>query len=301
MHSTHDRVRFVYYEISSIFLINVCLFDFWSSKSISLVHWQLFIDLTMFNSFRKAGGTRVENSTTKQSNIIVALDGLGLDSAAALVSQLKGKPYAYKIHDLWDQQGPGVVRKLLGNGAPRIFVDLKLHDIPNTVALRARAVRNAGATMLTVHASGGTEMMRAAVENGPPEIYAVTVLTSLSDGDAHKMYGQPAAAAALRMARLTQCVRGIAGIVCSPQEVGLLATRQDLDGMKFITPGIRPAGKEAADQRRVDTPESAIYAGAHFLVIGRPITQAPNPVAAFDIINAEMLHAIEELKSMRLD
>ena len=243
----------------------------------------------------------METASTEQSRIIVALDGLGWDSAAALVSQLSERPCAYKIHDLWDQRGPGVVRRLLGNGAPRIFVDLKLHDIPNTVALRARAVRNAGATMLTVHASGGTEMMRAAVENGPPEIYAVTVLTSLSDGDAHKMYGQPAAAAALRMARLTQCVRGIAGIVCSPQEVGLLATRQDLDGMKFITPGIRPAGKEAADQRRVDTPESAIYAGAHFLVIGRPITQAPNPVAAFDIINAEMLHAIEELKSMRLD
>mgnify|MGYP001571614984 CR=1 FL=1 len=229
--------------------------------------------------------------------IILALDGLGLDRSSKLVSQLGYQPGAYKIHDLWDVKGPGVVQGLQdagpGLGSVSIFVDLKLKDIPNTVGLRAKAVRESGARVLTVHASGGVEMMRAAVEHGPETILAVTVLTSLDEEEVHILHGQPSKAAVLYQARLAK-LAGVQGIVCSPQEVGILAKRSEFQTMKLVVPGIRQAGKEIADQKRVDTPAAAIKAGATDLVIGRPITGAPDPVEAFEAIAEEIAAAMAE-------
>ncbi len=221
----------------------------------------------------------------------MALDGLGIDECLMLVRQI-GSVYAVKIHDLWDREGPGVVQVLREAGAPRVWVDLKLKDIPNTVGLRAKAVRDAGADILTVHASGEIEMMEAAVANGPPIIFAITVLTSLSEEQAHLLHGQPSKAAVLYMARLAK-LAGIYGIVSSPQEVGVLAKRPELRGMELVVPGIRPAGTEDADQKRVNTPAAAIKAGARRLVVGRPITQADDPVEALDRIAEEIAPAAE--------
>lgn len=226
-----------------------------------------------------------------RERIIVALDGLGADESLMLVREIGGV-YAVKIHDLWDREGPGVVQVLKDAGAPRVWVDLKFKDIPNTVGLRARAVRDAGADIVTVHASGEIEMMQAALEHGPSEIFAVTVLTSLSEEQAHLLHGQPSKAAVLYMARLAK-LAGVHSVVCSPQEVGVLVKRPELEGMEFIVPGIRPAGAETADQKRVNTPAAAIKAGASRLVVGRPVTQADDPIRALDQIAEEIASAME--------
>lgn len=223
--------------------------------------------------------------------IIVALDGLSQEQAFALVGGLGNRPYAFKIHDLWDQLGPSMIGAFRNRGAGRVWTDLKLKDIPATVGGRARAVRDAGADILTVHASGEIEMMQAAVEHGPPMVLAVTVLTSLSEEQTHLLHGQPAKAAVLYQARLAK-LAGVYGIVCSPKEVSVLAQRPELKGMLFVVPGIRPAGMDAGDQKRFDTPAAAIKAGATHLVVGRAITSASDPVAAFDAIAEEIAAAL---------
>ena len=228
--------------------------------------------------------------------IIVALDGLDWVTCREIVVKLKDRPGAYKVHDLWDRQGPTVVNQLKGEGAGWVWVDMKLKDIPNTVKLRARAAAESFANILTVHASGGIEMMQAALEGFHgfgDKVLAVTVLTSLSEEETHLLHGQPAKAAVLYQARLAK-LAGVHGIVCSPQEVGILAKRPELQGMKFVVPGIRPAGSAIGDQKRVDTPAAAIAAGVTHLVVGRPITEATDPVAAFDAIAEEIAAAMAE-------
>lgn len=225
--------------------------------------------------------------------IVVALDGIPLDQCLQLIRKIGPRPYAWKVHDLWDREGPAVVLSLRDGGSGWIWVDLKLKDIPTTVANRARAVFDAGGHILTVHASGEIEMMQAAVGSGLNMILAVTVLTSLDEEQVHLLHGQPAKAAVLYQARLAK-LAGVHGIVCSPQEVGILAKRPELKGMKFVVPGIRLAGREVGDQKRVDTPAATIKAGATHLVIGRPITQAPDPVAAFNDIAEEIAAAMGE-------
>lgn len=219
------------------------------------------------------------------SRIILAADELNLDQCLELVSKVGDRIHAIKIHNMFDQEGPGVVRRLRDAGARRVWVDAKLHDIPNTVKLRAKAIAKSGADILSVQASGEIEMMMAAIEAGPAEIYAITVLTSLSEEQAHLLFGQPSKAGALYFARLAK-LAGVHGVVCSPKEVGILAKRPELQGLKFITPGIRFSGNAVDDQKRVDTPARAIASGSTHLVIGRQITQASNPV--------EALHQIEE-------
>jgi orotidine-5'-phosphate decarboxylase len=218
--------------------------------------------------------------------VILAADGLTLEQTLALVNRTSDRIQAVKIHSLWDRHGPGVVRQLLDAGAPNVWVDLKLKDIPETVRDRARAVAESGAQMLTVHASGEIEMMMAACESGL-EIIAVTVLTSLDEDVTHLLHGQPSKAAVLYLARLAK-LAGVPSVVCSPREVGLLSRRPELQGMNFITPGIRSAGVSTDDQKRVDTPASALKAGATRLVIGRQITKAQNPLAALDAIEMEI-------------
>lgn len=220
------------------------------------------------------------------SKIILAADELSLEKCLELGPLVGERLYAIKVHNLFDQYGPAVVERLRQSGYVRVWVDAKLHDIPNTVKNRAQALTQSGADIITVHASGGVDMMRVATGLGA-SIYAVTVLTSLTEEEVHLMTGQPSKAAVLRLAREAK-MAGVNGIVCSAQEVGILAKRPELTGLEFIVPGIRSAGKDAADQKRVGTPTQAIFDGATRLVIGRQITGAPDPIAAISQIQDEI-------------
>lgn len=214
--------------------------------------------------------------------VIPALDGLDVDQAEKIIRALRDKVYAFKIHDLWDRRGPGVVGYLKALSSAKIWVDLKLNDIPQTVKNRALAVKEARGDIVTVMANGEIEMMIAAVETGL-EVYGVTVLTSLSEEQAYLTYGKPAKVAVLHFARMAK-LAGVHGIVCSPQEVGMLAGRPELKGLRFITPGVRSPGADAQDQKRVDFHSAAYRAGANNLVVGREITTAADPAAALENI-----------------
>jgi orotidine-5'-phosphate decarboxylase len=181
----------------------------------------------------------------------------------------------------------------------RVFLDLKFHDIPNTVAQACAAATRLGVWMLNVHAAGGAAMLeaareavaRTAAELGRPRplLIAVTVLTSLADGDLEAIgLAGPATAAATRLARLAQRA-GLDGVVCSAQEAASLRAACG-PAFRLVTPGIRPAGSAPDDQSRIVTPEAAVAAGADYLVVGRPITQAPDPLAALAAINASIAH-----------
>ena len=228
----------------------------------------------------------------KQTKIIVALDYADATSAMALVERLDPALCRLKVgKELFTTAGPELVRALVARGF-EVFLDLKFHDIPNTVAAACRAAAGLGVWMLNVHASGGRRMMTAAQEAlaelpQPPLLIAVTVLTSMSAEDLGEIGISDAPAdQVLRLARLTQQCR-LNGVVCSAQEASML--RADLGAdFRLVTPGIRPAGSEAGDQRRVMTPAEALRAGATDLVIGRPITAAPDPLAALKQIQFEL-------------
>jgi orotidine-5'-phosphate decarboxylase len=183
--------------------------------------------------------------------------------------------------------GPSGYREIAGLGLP-VFLDLKLHDIPNTVARAVEALRPLKPAVLTVHAAGGRAMMAAAKAAAPEstKVVAVTVLTSLDSGDLGSIGvgGDPAA----QVERLTALAReaGVDGIVCSGAEVGA-ASKSWPDGF-FVVPGVRPAGADVGDQKRVVTPRAALDDGASILVIGRPITRAPDPAAALEAIAATL-------------
>ncbi len=228
-------------------------------------------------------------NTTK---IIVALDYADAASAMALVERLDPALCRVKVgKELFTAAGPELVRALAARGF-EVFLDLKFHDIPNTVAAACRAAAGLGVWMLNVHASGGRRMLSAAREAlldlpQRPLLIAVTVLTSMSAEDLNEtgVAGAPADQV-LRLARLTQACK-LDGVVCSAQEAALL--RADLGAdFRLVTPGIRPAGSEAGDQRRVMTPAEALRAGATDLVIGRPITGAADPLAALKQIQSDI-------------
>ena len=231
----------------------------------------------------------------KQSKIIVALDFADASSALALAGRLDPALCRLKVgKELFTAAGPDLVRALVARGF-EVFLDLKFHDIPNTVAAACRAAAGLGVWMMNVHASGGRRMMTAAQEalaglERRPLLIAVTVLTSMSAEDLGEVGVSDAPAdQVLRLARLTQDCR-LDGVVCSAQEATLL--RADLGAaFRLVTPGIRPAGTEAGDQRRVMTPVEALRAGATDLVIGRPITAAADPLAALQQIQSEIQHA----------
>jgi orotidine-5'-phosphate decarboxylase len=224
--------------------------------------------------------------------IIVALDFPDAASALALVDRLDPALCRLKVgKELFTVAGPDLVRALVARGY-EVFLDLKFHDIPNTVAAACRAAAGLGVWMMNVHASGGRRMMQAAreaLEELPqrPLLIGVTVLTSMSAEDLAET-GIAAAPAdqVMRLASLTQAC-GLDGVVCSAQEAALLRQRLGED-FRLVTPGIRPAGSEAGDQRRVMTPTQAIAAGASDLVIGRPITAAADPVKVLQSINDEI-------------
>lgn len=234
------------------------------------------------------------------TGIFCAIDAPGLEEAKKLAGQLAGAGIGLKIGlELFTAEGPACVaelRRIAGEETP-VFLDLKLHDIPNTVAGAARAAVRCRADFLTIHASGGAEMMRAAAEAAraaaaklgvaPPQLLGVTVLTSMDDA-ALQATGQetPAAEQVLRLAQLAQDA-GLQGVVCSPHEIAALRDALARD-MLLVVPGIRPQGAGKGDQKRTMTPAEAARLGADWLVIGRPITQAPSPAAAAREILAQL-------------
>ena len=226
------------------------------------------------------------------TKIIVALDYADAASALALVERLDPALCRLKVgKELFTVAGPELVRTLVARGF-EVFLDLKFHDIPNTVAAACRAAAGLGVWMVNVHASGGRRMMSAAQESladlpQRPLLIAVTVLTSMSaeDLDDIGVAGAPADQV-LRLARLTQACK-LDGVVCSAHEASMLRNNLGAD-FRLVTPGIRPAGSEAGDQRRVMTPVEALRAGATDLVIGRPITAATDPLAALKQIQSDI-------------
>jgi orotidine-5'-phosphate decarboxylase len=222
--------------------------------------------------------------------LIVALDVPSVDAAETMVTRLGDAVTFYKIgYQLAFAGGLDYAPKLIQSGK-RVFLDLKLHDIANTVAAGVKSVARLGASFLTVHAF--PQVMQAAVEarESGLRILAVTVLTSLNDADlAEAGYATTVAALAARRAAQARAV-GVDGLVCSPEEVANLR-RIVGDRLTLVTPGIRPAGAEVGDQKRVATPAAAIAAGADYLVVGRPIIAASDPKAAAEAIVAEIVGA----------
>ena len=226
------------------------------------------------------------------TKIIVALDFPDAASALALVGRLDPALCRLKVgKELFTVAGPELVRALVVRGF-EVFLDLKFHDIPNTVAAACRAAAGLGVWMLNVHASGGRRMMTAAHEAlvdlpQRPLLIAVTVLTSMSAEDLGEVGVSDAPAdQVLRLARLTHACK-LDGVVCSAQEAALLRAELGAN-FRLVTPGIRPAGADTGDQRRVMTPAQALRAGATDLVIGRPITAAPDPLAALKQIQSDI-------------
>jgi len=222
-----------------------------------------------------------------RERLIVALDVPSLEAAQAMVAQLGSAVSFYKIgYQLAFAGGLDYARELAQSGK-RVFLDLKLHDIGNTVAAGVESVASLGASFLTVHAY--PQVMQAAVAARAHDlrILAVTVLTSLDDSDL-KAAGYTNGVAELAARRAAQAREiGVDGLVCSPEEVANLR-RIVGSGPILVTPGIRPAGSSAGDQKRIATPAAAIAAGADYLVIGRPIVAAPDPKAAAEAIIAEI-------------
>jgi orotidine-5'-phosphate decarboxylase len=228
-----------------------------------------------------------------RDRLIVALDVPTVAAAEAVIARLGDSVTFYKIgYQLAYAGGLPLVRRLSDAGK-KVFADLKLHDIGNTVARGVESVAALGATFLTVHAYPQT--MKAAVEGragSSLKILAVTVLTSYDDGDLHAA-GYRLGVSDLVEARAQQAqVLGVDGLVCSPEEA---ASLRKIVGhrMNLVTPGVRPAGASAGDQKRIMTPARAIAAGADYLVVGRPVLEAPDPKAAADAIVAEIAQAVK--------
>jgi orotidine-5'-phosphate decarboxylase len=226
--------------------------------------------------------------------IIVPLDFPDADAALALAARLDSKLCRVKVgKELFVAAGPAVVARLQERGF-EVFLDLKFHDIPNTVAGACRAAARLGVWMMNVHASGGEAMLRAAREAiegvaRPPLLIAVTILTSLTEKDLERIgYAGSLMENVERLARLARA-SGLDGVVCSAQEAPLIRKAAG-DDFVLVTPGIRLATEPSDDQARVVTPPEAVRLGAHYLVIGRPITQSPDPAGTL----AAIRESIEE-------
>ena len=226
------------------------------------------------------------------SRIIVALDYARADQAFEFIARLEPTSCRVKVgKELFCRAGPALVEKLVKLGFD-VFLDLKFHDIPTTVAQACRAAADLGVWMMNVHALGGSKMMEAAHSAlagraQRPLLIAVTVLTSLDDDDLKAVGLSGSAVQNVQRLALLARHAGMDGVVCSPQE---LVTLRKSIGNDFclVTPGIRPAGSAQDDQRRVTTPREALHSGADYLVIGRPITAASDPMQALMTITAEI-------------
>jgi len=238
--------------------------------------------------------------------IFVALDTTDADSAERLASGLSGLVGGIKIgKEFFTAHGPAGVERLTASGMP-VFLDLKFHDIPNTVANAVQAAMKMKPFMLNVHAGGGTAMLKATAEVGAragsdrPLLIGVTVLTSLGDDDLTAIgVSGSAAQQVIRLARLTQDC-GLDGVVCSAREITALRVACG-PAFKLVVPGIRPTWAAADDQKRIVTPADAVRMGADYLVIGRPITAAADPVEAAERIGEELQQAAAHEKGSSTD
>jgi orotidine-5'-phosphate decarboxylase len=235
-----------------------------------------------------------EGAIEPSSPVIVALDYAGGDAALAMAARLDPALCRVKVgKELFTAAGPALVEALQARGF-QVFLDLKFHDIPNTVAGAVRAAAELGVWMVNVHAGGGRRMLEAAVaalagRSHKPLLIGVTVLTSLADADLAELgYAETAAERVQRLARLT-AEAGLDGVVCSAQEAPQLRAAHG-PGFRLVTPGIRTAGDAAGDQRRVVTPAEGLALGADYLVIGRSITGSSDPRETLEAIVAG-LHA----------
>ncbi len=230
--------------------------------------------------------------------LIIALDVDTLEEAESLVNRLQAHAGAFKVGlQLYNSVGPAVLQKLRRKNIP-VFVDLKLHDIPNTVAAAARVLTGYGASILNVHAAGGCAMMRAAAEavrqeaaksgKERPLVTAVTILTSIDQDVFNNEVGIPGSLQDRVTAwALLAKEAGLDGVVASPKEIAAIRSACG-PGFVIITPGVRPAGSAVNDQKRTMTPGEAIRLGATYLVVGRPVTAAPDPVKAVQDILKEI-------------
>jgi orotidine-5'-phosphate decarboxylase len=232
--------------------------------------------------------------------VVLALDFESAAEADALLARLDPRPVWVKVGlELFSREGPGALESFRRGGF-RVFADLKLHDIPNTVRGAARAVASRGVDLVNVHATGGEAMMRAALEGagegsdagrGGTKVLAVTLLTSLGTADLEALEGVPAGPEALRerVVRLAHLARrtGLHGVVASPGETAAIRKACG-PGFLIVTPGIRPGGADPGDQKRIATPEEALRAGSDLLVLGRAITAAKDPAAAWRALGAEI-------------
>jgi orotidine-5'-phosphate decarboxylase len=234
---------------------------------------------------------------TPRDRLIVALDVPGLPEAEALVDRLDGRVTTFKVGgQLFTAAGPAAVELVRKRGG-RVFLDLKYHEIPAIAGAAVREAARLGVTLLTVHAAGGSVMLRAAATAAAdagrdrPRILAVTVLTSLDRATLQRELQVPVAVEGqvLHLAELARAA-GCDGVVASPQEARRLRSALG-PGPLIVTPGVRPAGAEPGDQARVATPAAAVRAGADYVVVGRPITGAADPAAAAEAILAELATA----------
>jgi orotidine-5'-phosphate decarboxylase len=240
----------------------------------------------------------ISNSKVGGPRVIVALDFASANEALSLVKTLDPSMCRVKVgKELFTRAGPSLVEQLHTLGF-EVFLDLKFHDIPNTVAKACRAAADLGVWMVNVHALGGRRMMEAAREavasaNHQPLLIAVTILTSMGEKDLQEIgLDADPEKNVLRLALLAES-SGLDGVVCSPREVKSLREKVD-DSFALITPGVRPAGVSTDDQIRVTTPEDAIRAGSSYLVVGRPITQAENPRVTLENINLAILPRLND-------
>jgi orotidine-5'-phosphate decarboxylase len=250
-------------------------------------------------TFVRGGGqsaTRIDPVDEARQRLIVALDLPNAGAAFELVDRLDSKCVWFKVGlELFVAAGPSLIQPLVERGCS-IFLDLKFNDIPNTVAGAVRSAAALGVRMMTVHANGGPAMLaaaQAALEGltDPPQLLAVTVLTSMDQSQVAAVGVERTPAAHVELLARMGLSAGINGFVCSPQEV---ATLRALAGpvAVLVIPGIRPAGDEVGDQKRVATPADALRNGASYLVVGRPITQSADPAAAAEAILREMAAAL---------
>lgn len=224
-----------------------------------------------------------------EQKVILAADDYEREGLLNLVQKIGEKVFCIKIHNLFDLYGPQIVADLREAGAKKVWVDAKLHDIPNTVKLRATAIAESGCDILTVHASGGLEMLKAAKEGfGNKKVYAVTALTSLNSEALNQIY-QTKNAEEL-VSRLLPIIKesGVDGLVCSPKEIALVRSNKGYNNLELVIPGIRSAGISTDDQQRSDTPANALKAGAEYLVIGRQLTKAPDVLEALNNLELEI-------------
>jgi orotidine-5'-phosphate decarboxylase len=228
-----------------------------------------------------------------KDRLIVALDVPQKDAAHALVERLSGHVGLFKVgSQAFTAAGPELVREIVARGE-RVFLDLKFHDIPNTVAGAVASAARLGASLATVHGLGGRAMLEAAVGALPAmgtKLLAITILTSHDEDTLGEIGVNGSVVESVRRLALLAKESGVDGVVASPHEVAMIREACGRE-LLIVTPGIRPAGAAAGDQARAATPATALAAGADYLVVGRPITEAPDPAAAADAIVREMERA----------